>query len=96
MSNKMINSGHDQQETNKMIVKGTYKYPHLPECSEKKKYDPSYKLLYLWKEYDGSGRQVRKYLARMGWYRQGENGDEKMNTDKTNETGLLNMPLMYY
>ena len=75
LANKMINSGHGLKETKKMIVKGTAKYIHLLECSEKDENDPNFKPLYLWKEYGESERQVRKYLARMGWYRKSDERD---------------------
>ena len=63
LSNKIINSGHGQQETKKMIVKGTAKYLHLLECSELNEEDPEYKPLYIGKEYDESNRQVEKYVS---------------------------------
>ena len=59
----MINSGHEQQETKQMIVKGTAKYLHLLECSELNEEDPEYKPLYIGKEYDESNRQVEKYVS---------------------------------
>ena len=68
-ANKMINSGHGLIETKKTLVRGAAKYLHLVDCSKRDKEDPEYRPLYLWKEFEESDRQVRKYQARKGWFR---------------------------
>ena len=45
------------------------KYLHMLECSRRPVDDPTFKPMYLEKNYRESERQLKKYLDKMGWYR---------------------------
>ena len=76
-ASKMINSGHSREDTKKILVNGVTKYLLLVACSEKPENDKRHKPLYVGKEYRASDRQLKKFMAKMTWFRKKRECEEE-------------------
>ena len=70
-ASKMVNSGHSVGETKKVLVKGVTKYLFLLDNSHRPRNDANFRPLYVGKDYLAPERQLKKYMAKMNWFRNG-------------------------
>ena len=76
---KLVNSGHSQLSAKIFIIQGIMKYLHRVRLSKLPKDDECYKPLYLSKSFNEEQRKVKKYLAKMEWFR--GNKEKTIQTD---------------
>ena len=66
---KLVNSGHSVSSSKILIVQGVSKYLHKLKLSKLDEDDVQFEPLYKSKEYDEKGRQVKKFMAEMNWFK---------------------------